>query len=270
MGSKLGKIHDVRDVLARDSRAMASLTVLAAGRRVGSHVHTNPYLALHVLGSYRDHGDDGEVSVNGPAALFFPAGSTHEMAIGETGLATVIIEFDSDALHRTVPASAGMKRSQSWVGGDVGRHASRLAHVWLSGISERRRFGLTIAFLNTALTAVTRGCAPPWLNHLEALIDAEYRAPNIERWARQVGVTQPWLARAYRCWRGEGLAETIRRRRVEAAAILLERTELQLAEIAAQTGFCDQSHMNRAFRKFFGRTPAATRAARLGLSKSHD
>jgi AraC family transcriptional regulator len=264
---KLGKIHDVREELARDSRAIASLTALAAGRRVGSHIHANPYLALHVLGSYRDHGDDGEVTINGPAALFFPAGSAHEMAVGETGLATVIIEFDSDALHRTVTATTGLGRSRSWVGGEVGRNASRLAHAWLSGASERRRFGLTIAFLDAALTSVPHRYAPQWLNHLEALIDTEHRAPNVERWAMQVGVTRPWLARAYRYWRGEGLGETICRRRVEEAAVLLERTELQLAEIAAQAGFCDQSHMNRAFRKFFGRTPAATRAARLGLSK---
>jgi transcriptional regulator GlxA family with amidase domain len=65
------------------------------------------------------------------------------------------------------------------------------------------------------------------------------------------------------------LVETLRRRRVEAAAILLESSGLELAEIAAQAGFCDQSHMNRAFKKFLGRTPAAARAARLGLSKQH-
>ena len=267
MQAELGKIHDVREELARGAGAIASLTVLSAGRSVGAHVHTNPYLALHVLGSYRDLGDERDVSIKGPAALFFPAGSAHEMAIGSSGLATVIIEFDSDVLRRTVAATAGLRRSQAWVGGEVGLRARRLARVWLSATSERRRFGPTIAFLNAALASAPSGRAPQWLDHLEALIDAEYRAPNVERWAGQVGVTRPWLARAYRYWRGEGLAEAIRRRRVERAAILLESTELQLAEIAAQADFCDQSHMNRAFKKFFGRTPAVTRAARLGLSR---
>jgi AraC family transcriptional regulator len=266
--SRLGKIHDVRDELARDSWAIASLTALAAGRRVASHVHSNPYLALHVLGSYRDHGDEGEVSINGPAALFFPAGSAHEMTVGEAGLATVIIEFDNSALRRAVPGSARWQRSRSWIGGAVGRHAGRLAHAWLSDPSEHERFALTAAFLNAALTTTPRGCEPPWLDRLATLIEEEYRAPNVERWVDQIGVTRPWLARAYRYWRGEGLGETICRRRVEAAAILLESTGLQLADIAARAGFCDQSHMNRAFRKFLGRTPAVTRAARLGLSKT--
>ncbi len=267
MASTLGSIHDVREELARSSGAIASLTALAAGRVVECHAHANPYLALHVLGSYRDHGDDGDASIDGPAALFFPAGSAHEMAIGEFGLATVIIEFDSATLHRTAAGTAGLKRSRSWVGGEVGRRARGLASAWLSGRAEQRPFDLTVAFLNAALSTTPRVCVPSWLGHLEALICAEYRAPNVERWAKQVGVTRPRLARAYRDWYGEGLGAAIRRRRVEAAAILLESTELQLAEVAAQAGFCDQSHMNRAFRKSLGRTPAVTRAARLGLSK---
>ena len=35
---------------------------------------------------------------------------------------------------------------------------------------------------------------------------------------------------------------------------------LSLAEIAATTGFCDQAHLNRHFRRFFGTTPAAFRS----------
>jgi AraC family transcriptional regulator len=264
--NQLGKIHDVREELARNAGAIASLTALPAGRRVAGHVHANPYLALHVLGSYRDRDGSGEISINGPAALFFPAGSAHEMAIGGSGLATVIVEFDSAALRYAVGGAAGLKRSRSWVGGEIGRHANRLAHAWLSDMSERRRFGLTAAFLNAALATAQHCRAPSWLVRLEALVDAEYRAPNVERWAKQIGVTRPWLVRAYRHWRGEGLGEMLRRRRVEAAAILLESTDLQLAEIAVEAGFCDQSHMNRAFGKILRRTPAVARAARLGLA----
>ena len=35
---------------------------------------------------------------------------------------------------------------------------------------------------------------------------------------------------------------------------------LALAEIAATTGFCDQAHLNRHFRRFFGTTPSAFRS----------
>jgi AraC family transcriptional regulator len=38
---------------------------------------------------------------------------------------------------------------------------------------------------------------------------------------------------------------------------------LSLAEIAATTGFCDQAHLNRHFRRFFGTTPAAFRSQQI-------
>ena len=68
-----------------------------------------------------------------------------------------------------------------------------------------------------------------------------------------------WLARAYRAWRGEGMAETARRRRVERATLALREGAEPLAEIAVACGFADQSHMNRAFRAVLGRTPLEVR-----------
>ena len=81
--------------------------------------------------------------------------------------------------------------------------------------------------------------------------------------ARRLDLHPAWLARAYRHFRGEGLGETARRHRVEQATALLRRTDLPLAEIAHDAGFCDQSHMNRCFAAVLGRTPAIVRTERL-------
>ena len=43
---------------------------------------------------------------------------------------------------------------------------------------------------------------------------------------------------------------------------------LSLAEIAAATGFCDQAHLNRHFRRFFGTTPAAFRSHQSSVEVS--
>jgi len=161
--------------------------------------------------------------------------------------------------------TAEENRARRWIGGDIGRRASRLAQAWLSGAPDAQRFAMTEAFLRSAFGAPPHSPAPSWLEDLEALIPAE-GAPQTDRLARRLGVSRPWLARAYRRWRGEGLGEALRRRRVAAAAILLEGADPSLADVAAQAGFCDQSHMNRAFKRLVGRTPAAIRAARLGLS----
>lgn len=265
MSATLGKIHGVAETLARSDGAIASLTVLRADRRVTAHTHANPYLSLHLLGGYRESDDSGPAFIAGPAAIFFPAGSEHEMAIGPQGLATVIVEFDVDVLRR-LDAAGAPARSRRWIGGQVGGWASRLARAWLSGAPDAQRFAMTNAFLRAAFRAGPARQAPAWLDDLDALLPAEDVVPRTDRLAARLGVSRPWLSRAYRFWRGEGLGEALRRRRVSAAAMLLENPALPLAEVAAEVGFCDQSHMNRAFTRLVGRTPASVRAARLGLS----
>lgn len=266
MSGTLGTIHDVREQIARSSGAIANLTCLSAGCRVSSHVHANSYLSLHVLGSYRDDGDEGRVNMIGPSALFFPAGSAHEMVVGKFGLATIIVEFDDSTLRHTLGSTTKLNRFHAWTGGEIGRHASHLARSWLSRGCETQTFDLTFSFLNSAFSMAPRARSPAWLDHLELLIDAEFRTPDIGRWAKEIGVTRAWLTRAYHDWRAEGLGETIGRRRVQVAAVLMEKGDSPLAVVAAQAGFCDQSHMNRAFRKFLCRTPAAIRSTRLGLA----
>lgn len=49
------------------------------------------------------------------------------------------------------------------------------------------------------------------------------------------------------------------RRRLETAKHLLRRPDLNLEHIARRTGFVDQSHFSKAYRKFFGQTPALFR-----------
>src|SRR4051794_41507558 len=93
-------LHGEAEELARSGMAVARLTALAPGQRLDEHVHDNPYLSLHLLGSYRERGEAGEAAIDGPAAAFHPAGSAHADAIGERGLATVVVELDPAWLAR--------------------------------------------------------------------------------------------------------------------------------------------------------------------------
>src|SRR5258708_5837357 len=63
---QLGQIFGVAEQLGRTASAIASLAVQPAHRRLSDHSHTNPYLSLHVLGAYREIGDDGETLIGGP------------------------------------------------------------------------------------------------------------------------------------------------------------------------------------------------------------
>jgi transcriptional regulator GlxA family with amidase domain len=91
---------------------------------------------------------------------------------------------------------------------------------------------------------------------VEQALGAEAQTSAI---AEELGRHPAWIARAYRAWRGEGMVETVRRRRVEHAVVRLRSATSPLADVAAECGFCDQSHMNRAFRAVLARTPLDVR-----------
>jgi len=63
------------------------------------------------------------------------------------------------------------------------------------------------------------------------------------------------------------LKDTASRLRVERAARLLRESDRGLADIAMATGFCDQSHMNRLFRRVLGRPPTEIRRDRLAFRR---
>ncbi len=60
---------------------------------------------------------------------------------------------------------------------------------------------------------------------------------------------------------GQSPQQYIIRRRLEIARHLLRRADLSLDEIARRSGFADQSHFSKAYRKQFGQTPALHRRA---------
>ncbi|MDR3613551.1 MAG: AraC family transcriptional regulator [Candidatus Obscuribacterales bacterium] len=76
----------------------------------------------------------------------------------------------------------------------------------------------------------------------------------------QRGSLSPGLfLQAFKEVTGQTPRQYIINRRIETAKHLLRRAELSIDEIAKRTGFVDQSHFTKAFRKHFGLTPAACR-----------
>jgi AraC family transcriptional regulator len=248
--------------LVRSSGAMADLTSFAPDTLVAEHVHDFPYLSLHVLGSYSEQGDNAAASIDGPAASFHPAGTTHSDAIGARGLTTVVISFDPAWLAHAVDSQLLPVQSTYWLGGGAARNASVLARHCLAQGRGAAMLDAIKDFLANARRFSAGAAEPAWMWRLRQLMQESEEASPDEL-ARALGVSAPWLARAYRAHQGEGLADTLRRLRVEKAVALLAQTQQALADIAGEAGFADQSHMNRVFQALLRRTPLQIRADRF-------
>ena len=85
-------------------------------------------------------------------------------------------------------------------------------------------------------------------SHLTTQLDGELVASKL-------GVSRKTLCTRFKNETGETFAAYVRRLRVERARRLLDTTDYEIAQIAYQTGFSSQSHLQTAFKRATGFTP---------------
>lgn len=81
--------------------------------------------------------------------------------------------------------------------------------------------------------------------------------------ASKLGVSRKTLCTRFKNETGETFASYVRRVRVERARRLLDTTDYDIAQIAYQTGFSSQSHLQTAFKNFTGLTPREWRTREI-------
>ncbi len=109
------------------------------------------------------------------------------------------------------------------------------------------------------VTAASRAPWPRRSNHLHARPDERVSLADL---AGAAGITPARLCRSFARQVGLPPHAYHLRLRIERAKQLLLRGQ-PVARVAAATGFADQSHLGRHFRRIVGATPARYRAARV-------
>lgn len=103
---------------------------------------------------------------------------------------------------------------------------------------------------------------PRWLLDVRDRLHDEFASPPSAReLAEQAGVHRVHLVRSFQQHFGLPPAEYTRRLRLREASTRLAMTSAGLAAVAVESGFSDQSHLGRRFRRATGLTPARFRAA---------
>ncbi len=125
-----------------------------------------------------------------------------------------------------------------------------------------------IDLLADAMGASARASRPKWLERIVDIIEADLaHAPALGPLSAQIGVHPAHVARLFRIAYGETIGEYVRRRRVEEADRALTGSDRPLSEIAIASGFADQSHFTRVYRRHHGISPGVRR--RNCRSNSH-
>jgi AraC-like DNA-binding protein len=141
-----------------------------------------------------------------------------------------------------------------------------MIHACGQAMSEERFIAALRQFLTHAV-AQAPGSRPLWVDQVAHRL-MQNTTLRVNDMARELDRHPSWLGAAYRQAVGEGILETATRLRIEHAVRLLRETHMSYCEIANDSGFCDQSHMNRSFRRVLDRLPSTVRDERSGFRNS--
>ncbi|HEY7567149.1 MAG TPA: AraC family transcriptional regulator [Gemmatimonadaceae bacterium] len=118
-----------------------------------------------------------------------------------------------------------------------------------------------LAGMTARRAPATRGSPPAWLTQvMEELRKQWHPGMSVRDVARRAGVHPVYLARCVRRWFGTGVAEELRRLRLQAAAAALATSEDTVCSIAHAHGFADEAHLCRELRCAAGTTPGRYRS----------
>lgn len=210
-----------------------------AGDTLRTHRHDDAYAALVLDGSYVEASADGPIECIPGTLVLHPRWHAHGNRFGRNGAKVINLELDDDLATDTGRALRVLRVV------DLGEAAA----VFARGHHH----------LDDLLTACGQADAPALLNWQPAFLhELQHGELPVSVLARRAGVS---LAHASRSFvRSHGMPPQLLRRELRCRqALALLGGEATLAEVAAASGFSDQSHLNRTLRLTTGATPAQLR-----------
>ena len=234
-----------------------SLTDYENGTKLGWHRHAAPYLTYVLRGGYRERLGNLERQCDAHRLVVHDAGEVHADDFAASSRC-LNIELDSQFLaqREITLRSTGVVRSRM-----ISSLASR-------AVSEIRRAdsmsplvleGLMLEMIGELAREQRCESAPRWLSRVHEVIEWKFREPlTVAGLADVAGVHAVHLSRSFRRQFGRSIGEAIRERRIDFAKSRI-RAGADLAEVAMESGFADQSHLTRTFRNFTGLTPSEYR-----------
>lgn len=202
-----------------------------------------------------------------------PAGETHGNRIAGKGASVLVIQIDPDSIHPTLEPLRRclLDRVNHFRSERIALRARRLARELSQSdpLRDLAAESLALEMLADAARQDLRwkrsGAWPDWLDRAVDYVRANFREPlRIADVAEVAGVHPSHLASVFSKTHQVNLGTFIRRLRLEWAADQLADSRDPISMIAHSAGFSDQSHLTRAFKAVYGRTPAAFRRAQSG------
>src|SRR5687767_6240414 len=254
-GQFYGSVPDKRSV----GSSILSEIVHPHAVDVPEHSHELAYFTLVLGGAYTERFGPHVKDHDPMSVLWHRAGISHKDRIGASGARCFTVEIKRERME-TLAQYSPVPMDFAETGTSVVWLAARLFREfknWSPCSSDLIAEGLTLEMLGHAARsgiAVERQ-PPKWLTAISDRLNDQF-LENVStcELAHDAGVHPVHLASVFRRFHGQTVGEYVQQLRVAHASRLLIG-ERPLAEIAYDSGFADQSHFNRLFKRHTGMTP---------------
>ena len=266
-----GKFHGCASSTFRLAEMTLVETVYPEGEVLAAHAHQRPYVCTVLRGSFEETSGNVLRRCHSSTVLLRPAGETHADRFGPSGAICLNVELSERFVGRLQLCADLFTRPVQLDGGAAWLLALRLGREYRAPdeVSPLAVECLVLEMLLDAWRARKhRADDSRWLERARQLLHDRFReCLSLSEIAGCVSVHPVHLARQFRRRFGVTVGEYHRRLRVEFVCRQLSERRCCLAELAAESGFADQSHLTRTFRRLIGVTPAvfARQAQSLSL-----
>jgi AraC family transcriptional regulator len=241
--------------------------VYPSGYQTPEHSHDLAQLCLVRKGVFVEVYDRKHREVRPLSLITRPAGERHAQRFRESEVRCLIIEVEPEWPEGVREHRISLADSAAFHGGLSVWLATRLYKEFqlADDPSSLAIEGLALELMaELSRHRVKRSSRKPSrsLEQTSELLHAHFsESLTLDRIARSVGTHPVHLARTFRRYHQCTIGEYIRKLRIEFACREISTTDCQLALIASRSGFYDQSHFSRTFKRMMGITPGQYRAA---------
>lgn len=229
------------------------------------HRHESPYFCFVLAGGFAELADGRERECGTGDLIFHHAAAPHANRFHPDGARCLNLELGPYWARRE-PRLLQPKGSRI-LRQDAARIAGRVYDEFraLSAGAALAVEGLVLLLLAEIRrvpepSGRDRRGTPDWVVRARQALDERYRESwSLSGLADELQISPTRLARAFRESYGCSVGQYVHRLRVREACRQLARPDRSLSSIATATGFADQSHLTRIFRRYTGTTPGRYR-----------
>jgi len=250
-------------VSARLAGAVLSEVRHDLGRTVPPHTHEYAYFSLLVEGSYHETSGGSTIAYDPFTVVFHAPLMEHTDTIGRAGGRFFMVELLPRWTETIASDGSLPEHFVELSGGDPAWLMSRLYQEFLTRgatteLSIESLLYELCAFV-LKMPAIPRQ-EPAWMADVDRRIQRNFsEAISLQELAQHAGVHPSHLCRAFHRFRGRSIGDYVVGLRMQLACRRIVETEWPLADIAAEAGFADESHMSKIFKRLVGQAPGAYR-----------